>query len=53
MTPEPEVIATEMILVFEWQGKPYQYVVPVPETEPGLDAEGDKTVNDGSATVIQ
>lgn len=55
VTPEPEVIATEMILVFEWQGKPYQYVAPVPETEPELDAEGDKTVNDGSEStaVIQ
>lgn len=55
VTPEPEVIATEMILVFEWQGKPYQYVAPVTETEPKLDAEGDKTVNDGSEStaVIQ
>lgn len=28
-----EVIATEMILVFEWQGKPYVYVAPAIEEE--------------------
>lgn len=34
-----EVIATEMILVFEWQGKPYVYVAPAIEEETGTTPE--------------